>query len=101
MMSKSSTYIRGFSRQNGDHMVLLFSTTNTSMPWALGAMIPPSGLLKLLGRVAVLRNMRRNSQKCFDEGGPIGFGFVEPVRTVTRGKKNPVESTAVDRVQQC
>jgi hypothetical protein len=71
------------------------------MPLVLGAIIPPSGLLKLLGRVAVLRNMRRNSQKCFDEGGPIGFGFVEPVRTVTRGKKNPVEGTAVDRVQQC
>jgi hypothetical protein len=100
-MWKLSTYIRGFSKQNGGHTGLLFSTTNTFMPLASEAMTPLLELSKQLGRAAVLRNMRRNSQKCSVEAGPVGFGFVPPVRTVTRAKKNPVEGTDVDRVQQC
>lgn len=68
---------------------------------ALEAMIQPSGLSKLLGRVVRHRNMRKNSQKCSVEVGQIGFGFVAPVTTVTHGKKNPVEGTDVDRVQLC
>ena len=82
-------------------MGLLFSTTNTSMLSALGVMIQPSGLSKLLGRVAVLRNMRRNSQKCCVEAEQIGFGFVALVTRVTHDKKSPVEGTDVERVQQC